>query len=112
LIFFLKYIIQFFKKFPELTDVLKSISFIFQDPFIPEVTTLIFGNNSLEPDHFFSGVEDYNAQYKISNEEFSQLILRNFLASYTDFFNNIYSNKYYLSNRLITAKTYYKYRFF
>jgi len=92
--FFSEKKMKFLRNFPEFSDVLQKVSYIFKDPFIPEITTLVFGNNGLSPENFlnydFFGTRHAfsNKKYSINDKEFCELILRNFLANYRYFFED------------------------
>jgi hypothetical protein len=78
----------FFKDFPVFFDILKDISFIYQDPQFKDITTFIFGNNSLSPENFFNSEHAFvNFNYKIQPKEYCDLFLKKFLSIYNSSFS-------------------------
>jgi hypothetical protein len=78
----------FSKNLPEYADIFKYVSFIFKDYDHPEITTFIFGNQSLNIRDLLYLKSPRLQTYKVNNDLFFELFLKDFINSYSydDFF--------------------------
>jgi len=86
---------KLFYNFPEFKKFLSEVSFIYKDPESPEITTFVFGNNSLTPLDFVHFEEGSikklqfglgEPAYHLNKEDFCEMILNSFMLFYKNFF--------------------------